>query len=63
MDSEKDLLIIQKEKYEGNTGWKPITVSVEIYNSIRSISEETNMPISKIAGMLIDFALERVVIK
>lgn len=55
MDSEKDLLIIQKEKYEGNTGWKPITVSVEIYNSI--------MPISKIAGMLIDFALERVVIK
>jgi len=44
-------------------GWRPITVSTENYRKIKMIADETNMPISKVAGLLLDFALENVVIE
>lgn len=58
-----DKLVIKKEELQSSDGWRPITVSNSHYNSIKLIADETNMPISKVAGMLIEFALENVVIE
>jgi len=57
-----DQLIIKKESNDGS-GWKPVTVSVEAYQTIKALAEEANLPISKVACMLIDFAAERAVIE
>lgn len=59
---EKDVLVIRKESAP-ETGWKPVTVSTETYQTIKNLAEETNLPISKVACMLIEFAAERVVIE
>ena len=58
-----DQCIIKKERSEAVTGWKPVTISIEIYSQLKEISEETNLSLGKIACMLLDFALERVVVK
>lgn len=61
-DKDKDVLVIKKENPSGS-GWRPVTVSVEVYQAIKALAEETNMPLSKVAGMLIEFAMARVVIE
>lgn len=60
---EKDVLIIKRETPLNSSSWRPITVSVEAYQNVKALAEETNLPISKVAGMLINFATERVVIE
>ena len=60
--SDKDVLVIKKEDPAGS-GWRPVTVSVEVYTTVKALADETNMPISKVAGMLIEFAAARVVIE
>lgn len=59
---EKDKLIIKSEGIPAS-GWRPITVSVEVYSQIKAIAEETGLPISKLACMILEFGLERVVIE
>lgn len=59
----EEKLIFKKEAPPIKEGWRPITVSETNYKSIKLIADETNMPISKVAGMLIEFALENVVIE
>lgn len=56
-------LVIKKESVVPSEGWRPIIVSIENYRKIKMIADETNMPISKVAGLLLDFALENVVIE
>ncbi|MEW5952664.1 MAG: hypothetical protein AB1815_02745 [Bacillota bacterium] len=60
---EKDVLIIKREAPLDISGWKPIAVSADTYQSIKTLAEETNLSISKIACLLIEFAIERVVIE
>lgn len=60
--AERDVLVIRKDATLG-TGWRPVTVSTEIYQTIKSLADEANLPLSKVACMLIDFAVERVVIE
>lgn len=62
-NTDKDVLILKKEEAQDNGGWRPITVSTNAYLTIKALAEETNQPISKIACMLIEFAVERVVIE
>ncbi len=59
---EKDVLVIKQEAPPA-TGWKPITISIEAYNAIKEIAEETGSSISKIACMILDFGLERVTVE
>ena len=59
---EKDVLVIRPEAPPAS-GWKPITISVEAYNSIKEIAEETGLSISKVACIILDFGIERVVIE
>ena len=58
----KAKLVIKKESVVPSEGWRPI-VSIENYRKIKMIADETNMPISKVTGLLLDFALENVVIE
>jgi hypothetical protein len=60
---DRQALVIKKEVITSSDGWRPITVSTENYNQIKLIADETNMPISKVAGLLIEFALANVVIE
>jgi hypothetical protein len=60
--ADKNLLVLKKEQVM-QTGWKPIRVSTEVYRSLKSISNETAMPINKVAVTLLEFALERTVIE
>lgn len=60
---EKDVLTIKREAPIDSNGWRPITVSAEAYQSVKALAEETNLPISKVAVMLISFGMERVVIE
>ena len=62
-ESTKPTLIIKVTPPEVSEGWRPITVSSSIYNSLKLMANETNMPISKVAVLLIEFALENVVIE
>lgn len=59
---ERDVLVIRPEGPQPS-GWKPITISVEAYNSIKEISEETGLSISKVACMILEFGLERVEVR
>lgn len=59
---QKDVLVLKKE-IESTTGWKPITVSTEVYNEVKNLSDETGMAVSKVAVKLLEFALEHVVIE
>ncbi len=59
---EKDILVIKPESPPAS-GWKPITISVEAYNSIKEIAEETGLSICKVACMILEFGLERTVIE
>lgn len=59
-------LVIKKETVVPvipSEGRRPIAVSAENYRKIKMIADETNRPISKVAGLLLDFALENVVIE
>lgn len=58
---EKDILIIKSEAPPAS-GWKPITISIEIYNSIKEIAEETGLSLGKVACLILEFGLERVVV-
>ncbi len=59
----QDKLTIKKDPAATSTGWKPVTVSVEAYQAIKAIADESKLSISKVACMLIEFAAERVVIE
>lgn len=56
-------LVIKKEAAPIKDGWRPITISDSNYKSIKLIADETNMPLSKVAGILLEFALENVIIE
>lgn len=56
---KKDVLVIKPEPIPAS-GWKPITIAVELYDAIKTISDETRLPISKVACMILEFGLERV---
>jgi len=60
---EKDTLVLKKETPQDSGGWRPITVSVQNYQIIKELAEESNMPISKVAGMMLEFAIERAVVE
>lgn len=59
---DKDILIIKREAPPAS-GWKPITISVEVWEDVKKISEDTGLPMSKVAVELLSFGLERVVIE
>lgn len=63
MENKQEKLIIKKDNSTPSSGWRPVTISVDYYNNIKMIAEEANMPISKVVGLLIEFALANVVIE
>ena len=53
-------LIIKKYPFETEVYPKPLKVTTELHAQVRKISDETNLPIHKVACLLVSFALERV---
>lgn len=60
---QKDKLIIRLPKEEKPRGWKPLTVSIESYEKIMDLKEQTGLPPHKIITLILDFALERIEIQ
>lgn len=58
-----DQCVLRKEKSEAVSGWKPITVSIELYSQLKELSEETGLALSKVACTVLEFGIERVVVK
>lgn len=58
-----DALIIRKYPFETEIYPKPLKVTTELHAQVRKISDETNLPIHKIACLLVSYALERVKIE
>ena len=57
---EKDILIIKRETFSNENYMKPLKVSTELHTRVKTLADETNQPLSKIACALVEFALERV---
>ena len=55
-----DMLFIKKYPFETEIYPKPLKVTTELHAQVRKISDETNLPIHKVACLLVSFALERV---
>ena len=56
----KDGLVIKKYPFETEVYPKPLKVTTELHAQVRKISNETNLPIHKVACLLVSFALEHV---
>lgn len=56
----KDGLIIKKYPFETEVYPKPLKVTTELHAQVRKLSNETNLPIHKVACLLVSFALEHV---
>jgi len=52
-----DKLIIKKETFSNEDYMKPLKVSTELHAAVKVLADESNQPISKIACLLIGFAL------
>ncbi|NLK92695.1 MAG: hypothetical protein GX273_06115 [Bacteroidales bacterium] len=59
----KNNVLVLKANPINERSWKPITISTQLHASIKEIANETKMPISKIACLMLDFACEHVVIE
>ena len=55
-----DMLIIKKYPFETEIYPKPLKVTTELHAKVRKISDETNLPIHKVACLLVSYALEHV---
>lgn len=56
----QDKLVIHVQKEDKPRGWKPITISIESYEKIMDLKEQTGLPPHKIVSLILDFALERI---
>jgi hypothetical protein len=56
-------LIIKKCPFETEVYPKPLKVTTELHAQVRKISGETNLPIHKVACMLVSYALAHVKIE
>lgn len=55
-----DVLKISKVTFGCEDYMKPLKVSTRTHARVKDLADRTNRPISEIANMLVDFALERV---
>ena len=55
-----DMLIIKKDQFPTEIYPKPLKVTTNLHAQVRKLSDETNMPIHKVACLLVSFALEHV---
>lgn len=59
-----DKFIIKVQKPETKTsGWKPITVTIETFEKIVMLQQETGLSRNKLVDMALAFALERLEIR
>ena len=56
-------LIIKKYPFETEVYPKPLKVTTELHAQVRKISSDTNLPIHKVACLLVAYALEHVKIE
>lgn len=62
MSNEK--FIIEKVKPKRKPqGWRPITISTDVYEKILDISNETGLALSQVASRGLEFALSQLVIQ
>lgn len=57
MPNEPKLLIIKKESFNYEDYMKPLKVSTELHHRVKAVADKTNQPLSKIACLMIEFAL------
>jgi hypothetical protein len=55
---DKFIVKIQKPETK-TTGWKPITVTIETFDKIVLLQQETGLSRNKLVDMAITFALDR----
>lgn len=59
-----DKFIIKLPKPEPKvSGWKPVSISIDTYNKIMDLKEQTGFPPNKIIALCVDFSLERLEIQ
>lgn len=58
----KDKLVLKKET-PNKSGWKPIIIAADLYDAVRALSEESGLPLSKVARSILEFVIERVEIE
>ena len=58
-----DILVIKKDRFPTEVYPKPLKVTTDLHAQVRKLSDETNMPIHKVACLLVSYALERVKIE
>ncbi len=60
---EKDILVIKRIMFGYEDYVKPLKVSNETHARVKALAEQTNRPLSEVANLLVNFALERVKIE
>lgn len=63
MEEKRQPLVIKVVPVEATGGWKPVSIPVSTYDSIKLISEEAHVSMGKATTMLLEYALENVVIE
>ena len=63
MAEKKDVLIIKKESFCNEDYMKPLKVSSELHSRVKELADKSNQQLSKIACMLVEFALDHVEIE